>query len=95
MEGISLVINSCNVPFQKLPTEMLHCLNLKQSKVRDLPIFLHCQSIVLPEIVNGQNVYCWDKMPIFFKRAVKQLKLGKSINRQDIHYASLVSLENK
>ncbi|MPC15303.1 RNA pseudouridylate synthase domain-containing protein 4 [Portunus trituberculatus] len=60
-----------------LPGDMLDKLKIKQSKVRHLPLFLHCKSIVVPEIVDGRNISIYAKIPAYFNKALTLLKLNK------------------
>ncbi|XP_045131441.1 mitochondrial RNA pseudouridine synthase RPUSD4-like [Portunus trituberculatus] len=62
---------------QALPGDMLDKLKIKQSKVRHLPLFLHCKSIVVPEIVDGRNISIYAKIPAYFNKALTLLKLNK------------------
>ena len=71
---------------------MLDRLKMKPSRVRDLPMFLHAQAIVIPELVDGKNMFITCPLPLFFKRAIKILNLDKSSNRLDIKYENLVNL---
>ncbi|XP_063592096.1 uncharacterized protein LOC134769309 [Penaeus indicus] len=66
---------------QRLPGDALTCLKLKQSKVRGLPIFLHSRSILLPEIVEGKNIFIKAKLPAFFNKTLSLLKLNKHMNQ--------------
>ncbi|XP_047494917.1 uncharacterized protein LOC125043019 [Penaeus chinensis] len=66
---------------QRLPGDTLTCLKIKQSKVRGLPIFLHSRSILLPEIVEGKNIFIKAKLPAFFNKTLSLLKLNKHMNQ--------------
>lgn len=70
---------------QALPGDMLDKLKIKQSKVRNLPLFLHCKSITVPEIVDGRNIHVKAKLPAYFNKALGLLKLNR--------YESKVRLE--
>ena len=54
---------------------MLHRLGLTQSKVRHIPLQLHCRRIILPEINNGTNVNIAADPPKLFSHTLKKLKL--------------------
>lgn len=56
---------------------MLDKLKIQQSKVRHLPLFLHCKSILVPEIVDGRNIYIQAKIPAYFNKALTLLKLNR------------------
>ncbi|KAG0719595.1 Mitochondrial RNA pseudouridine synthase Rpusd4 [Chionoecetes opilio] len=62
---------------QALPGDMLDKLKMKQSKVRQLPLFLHCKSILVPEIVDGRNIFIQSKIPAYFNKALTILKLNR------------------
>ncbi|KAK7072977.1 Mitochondrial RNA pseudouridine synthase rpusd4 [Halocaridina rubra] len=66
---------------QKLPGDALERLKLKQSKVRNLPLFLHSRSVVIPEIIEGRNIFIKAKLPAFFNKALSALKLNTHKNR--------------
>ncbi|XP_064103639.1 uncharacterized protein LOC135213576 [Macrobrachium nipponense] len=66
---------------QKLPGDMLHRLKLEQSKVRDLPTYLHSRRILVPEIVKGRNVVIQAKIPAFFNKTLNALKLNTTKNK--------------
>ncbi|XP_068221591.1 uncharacterized protein [Palaemon carinicauda] len=66
---------------QKLPGDMLQRLKLEQSKVRNLPMFLHSRSILIPEIDNGRNIFINAKIPAFFNKTLSALKLNISKNK--------------
>ena len=56
---------------------MLDKLKMKQSEVRHLPLFLHCKSILVPEIVDGRNIHIRTKLPAYFNKALTLLKLNR------------------
>lgn len=62
---------------QRLPGDVLDLLKMKQSKVRDLPMFLHSRSVLIPEIADGRNVFIYAKLPAFFNKALSLLKLNR------------------
>jgi len=62
---------------QKLPKEMLVRLNVRQSKVRDLPLHLHARSVLLPELIGGRNVFIKADLPQHIRWAMQRLKLSK------------------
>uniref|UniRef100_T1ITX1 Pseudouridylate synthase RPUSD4, mitochondrial n=1 Tax=Strigamia maritima TaxID=126957 RepID=T1ITX1_STRMM len=66
---------------QRLPSDMLKKLNIRQSKVRDLPMHLHARGISIPEIIEGRNIFIRADLPKHFLWALKKLKLGSSRNR--------------
>ncbi|KAG7160522.1 uncharacterized protein LOC121876093 [Homarus americanus] len=62
---------------QRLPGDALHRLKINQSKVRNLPLFLHCRSVLIPEIVDGRNIFIKAKLPAFFNKTLSLLKLNR------------------
>lgn len=62
---------------QALPGDVLDCLRIKQSKVRQLPLYLHCKSILVPEILEGRNVFIQARLPAYFNKTVSLLKLNR------------------
>lgn len=62
--------------FQRLSGEALHRLGIRQSRARDLPIFLHCKHVQIPEIVPKKNVWIDAPLPHFFNKVMRKLKLS-------------------
>jgi hypothetical protein len=60
---------------QKLPDEMLRRLDIRQTKVRYVPMHLHAYQIILPEFKNNSNVFIKAKLPLHFLNNLKRLKL--------------------
>ncbi|RWS01723.1 ribosomal pseudouridine synthase-like protein, partial [Dinothrombium tinctorium] len=61
---------------QKLPTDMLAALNVRQSKVRNIPLHLHCKLVIIPELGrNDGNIAINAHLPHVFRRNAKALKL--------------------
>lgn len=61
---------------QKLPPSMLKSLNLRQPKVRTLPMHLHAKSIVIPGAkANGETLFITAPLPRHFLENAKSLKL--------------------
>ena len=67
-------VDSVSVP-QKLPGEALQRFKIRQSRVRDLPIYLHAKHVQIPEIVAGKQVWIDAPLPHFFNKAKQKLKL--------------------
>ncbi len=61
---------------QKLFGPTLQRLNMRQSQVRDLPIFLHAKHIQIPEVVAGKSIWVDAPIPHFFNRVMGRLKLS-------------------
>lgn len=62
---------------QRLPGDILDHLRIKQSRVRDLPMFLHSRSVLIPEIMDGKNVFIVARLPAFFNKTLSVLELNK------------------
>lgn len=61
---------------QKLPSDMLQRLLVRQSKVRTIPMHLHCSEIVLPTFAStGNDLYVRAKLPQHFIDNSKALGL--------------------
>jgi 23S rRNA-/tRNA-specific pseudouridylate synthase len=61
---------------QKLPSDMLQSLRLRQSKVRTIPMHLHCLQIVLPLFSSsGNDLYIRAKPPPHFVQNLASLGL--------------------
>lgn len=54
---------------------MLKRLNIRQSKVRYVPLHLHAYRIILPEFWQNTNVFITAKLPLHFLNNLKRLKL--------------------
>lgn len=64
---------------QKLPQDMLERLNVKQSKVRNIPMHLHAASVCIPGFgENGKDLNVFSPLPAFFRYTLKKLKLKQS-----------------
>ena len=62
---------------QKLPLDMLQSLNVRPSKVRNIPLHLHCKLMMLPGFGrSGQNIMINASLPGFFKKTMRMLKLS-------------------
>ena len=63
---------------QKLPDDMLVKLNVRQAKVRNIPLHLHSKLYIIPEIgMNGNNVSISAHLPGFFRANMSSLGLYK------------------
>ena len=71
---------------------MLDRLKIQQSKVRNLPIYLHSRSVLIPEINNGKNVYIDARLPAFFNKTLSVLKLNT--HRNAVRYADSRCLDD-
>ena len=61
---------------QRLPSDMLTCLNIRPSKVRNIPMHLHSLTTALPGAgEGGRNVFLRAHIPQFFQTTMKKLKL--------------------
>ena len=63
---------------QKLPLNVLTCLGIKQSKVRNIPMHLHAASVSIPGFgEDGKDLLISTPPPAFFRYTMKKLKLYK------------------
>ena len=61
---------------QKVMGDIVSSLNIRQSKARHLPIFLHARRVVVPGILpNGRNLVITANLPHFFSKTLKKLNL--------------------
>jgi 23S rRNA-/tRNA-specific pseudouridylate synthase len=61
---------------QKLPSDMLTSLNVRPTKVRNIPLHLHALSMVLPGVgMDEANIFLKAPVPPFFRNTMKKLKL--------------------
>lgn len=61
---------------QKLPSDMLVSLNVRQTKVRNIPLHLHALTVALPGAgMEGKTVILRANHPTFFRTTMKRLKL--------------------
>ncbi|KAK3085143.1 hypothetical protein FSP39_025051 [Pinctada imbricata] len=58
-----------------LPTEMLHRLNIRQSKARHLPMHLHARSLIIPNFLDGRNFFIECTFPPHWIENCKRLKI--------------------
>lgn len=62
---------------QRLPDDMLKGLGVRQSKVRYLPMHLHLKNLVIPEILDGKNLFFKAPLPKYFVKNLQRLKIRK------------------
>ncbi|CAH1233749.1 RPUSD4 [Branchiostoma lanceolatum] len=60
---------------QRLPTGMLERLGIEQPKARYLPMHLHARQIILPGFKDGRSLYFTARLPDFFHRNMKKLRI--------------------
>merc|ERR1712059_35378 len=60
---------------QRVKGDIVERLKMRRSKTRDLPIFLHASQIVIPDIIHGKNLVIAAKLPHFFNKTMKKLRL--------------------
>jgi len=60
---------------QKVMGDIVERLNIRKSKSRDLPIFLHARKISIPDILPDGNLVIAANLPHFFTKVMKRLKL--------------------
>ncbi|XP_060085998.1 uncharacterized protein LOC132565379 [Ylistrum balloti] len=61
---------------QKLDNRTLKRLGVQQSKVRYIPLHLHAMSILIPEFLNGRNLFVTSNLPKHFCKSMRYLKLS-------------------
>lgn len=62
---------------QKLNTQMLRALNMRQAKVRSIPLHLHASSLCLPQYYgDARSLHVHAPLHDFFRRSLKWLKLS-------------------
>jgi hypothetical protein len=54
---------------------MLKALDIRQSKVRYVPMHLHAYRLILPEFYKNGNIFVQAKLPLHFVNNLKRLKL--------------------
>jgi len=60
---------------QKVKGDIVKRLNIRKSKSRDLPIFLHAKRISIPDILPDGNLVITASLPHFFTKTMQKLKL--------------------
>lgn len=65
---------------QRLNGDTLRRLEMKPSRVRDLPMMLHASSVFLPKFLDGRNLKISCPPPPFFLKTMKILKLNSRRN---------------
>nr|XP_027205154.1 RNA pseudouridine synthase 4, mitochondrial-like [Dermatophagoides pteronyssinus] len=61
---------------QRLPSDILMALKIRQSKSRTIPMHLHASFIMIPELgKNGQNIFIRSPLPYHFRQNMRSLKL--------------------
>lgn len=63
---------------QKVKGDIVERLNIRKSKSRELPIFLHARRISIPDIIPDGNLVITANLPHFFSKTMKRLKLKGS-----------------
>lgn len=70
---------------QHLPTPALRALNMRQSKVRTLPVHLHAKRVMVPNAkANGLPLFIEAPVPNFFVESLKALKLMNPDIREEV-----------
>lgn len=62
---------------QRLSGDLLARLNVRQTKVRHIPMHLHASSVMIPEILDGRNLLVRAPLPYHFLQNLKRLKLHR------------------
>lgn len=70
------------IGLQKLPERVLGKLGLEQSKIRNLPLHLHAQRLMLPQASQVDiDVSC--PLPKYFTQTLKRLRLNLPDEKDD------------
>lgn len=59
---------------QRLSTDILRKLEIRQSKVRYVPMHIHSRNVVIPEYLEGRDLYVSAPLPEHMKNTLKWLK---------------------
>lgn len=62
---------------QRLSGDLLARLTVQQSKARHIPMHLHASAILIPEIIDGQNLVVRARLPYHFAQNLRRLKLNR------------------
>lgn len=62
---------------QRLSGDLLARLTVQQTKARHIPMHLHASAILIPEIVDGQNLVVRARLPYHFAQNLRRLKLNR------------------
>uniref|UniRef100_A0A131YH01 Pseudouridylate synthase RPUSD4, mitochondrial n=1 Tax=Rhipicephalus appendiculatus TaxID=34631 RepID=A0A131YH01_RHIAP len=62
---------------QRLSGDLLDRLNVRQTKVRHIPMHLHASAVLIPEILDGKNLLVTAQLPYHFLQNLKRLKLQR------------------
>lgn len=61
---------------QKLPSDILLALRVRQSKVRHVPMHLHAYVYMIPQAgTDGKNIFIKAPLPFHFRMNMSKLKL--------------------
>lgn len=63
---------------QRLSSDMLQALKVRQSKVRDIPLHLHARQILIPEMEGKTNIWIRAPLPRHFANTLRFLKLNQN-----------------
>ncbi|GBN78334.1 Mitochondrial RNA pseudouridine synthase rpusd4, partial [Araneus ventricosus] len=62
---------------QKLQSDLLQRLHVRQSKVRHIPMHIYARSIFIPQYKDGRNLFVMAPMPIHMSKNLQRLKFKK------------------
>ncbi|KAF8792780.1 Mitochondrial RNA pseudouridine synthase like protein [Argiope bruennichi] len=62
---------------QKLQSDLLQKLHVRQSKVRHIPMHIYARSILIPQYRDGRNLFVMAPMPIHMSKNLQRLKFKK------------------
>ena len=62
--------------------DILHRLEVRESRSRDLPTLLHAKRVIIPhpnDSKEGRNIVIESNLPFYFNRIMKRLQLAPTI----------------
>ncbi|GFT53408.1 mitochondrial RNA pseudouridine synthase RPUSD4 [Nephila pilipes] len=63
---------------QKLQSDLLQRLHVRQSKVRHIPMHIYARSILIPQYRDGRNLFVMAPMPLHMSKNLQKLKFKKN-----------------
>ncbi|XP_062591770.1 uncharacterized protein LOC134253272 [Saccostrea cucullata] len=69
---------------QILPSDVVRRMEIRQSKARNLPMYLHAKSILIPEFLDGRSFSVHCSVPRAFRSFLKKIKIShKKVDERD------------
>ncbi|UXI21108.1 hypothetical protein NH340_JMT07051 [Sarcoptes scabiei] len=60
---------------QKLPSDILIALNVRQAKAREVPMHLHAHQLFIPKTSDYESQFVWAPLPYHFRKSMRSLRL--------------------